>query len=61
MARYFFNLQADDRTIEDEVGEEFPSAEQARTHAVQVASELARNNPVEEHHRSVWHAIHGNA
>jgi uncharacterized protein DUF6894 len=45
MARYFFNLQDGNAVLRDDLGEEFNNVEEARNHAVQVATELARNRP----------------
>jgi hypothetical protein len=43
MARYYFFLSTAGRLVQDDAGEEFSTQEQARAHAGQVASELARN------------------
>ena len=45
MARYFFHLIRDDEVIEDDVGQDFELAPEARGHALQVAAELSRNAP----------------
>jgi hypothetical protein len=44
MARFFFDhVMADGQVIADEDGEEFPIAQDARNHALQVVAELSRN------------------
>ena len=45
MQRYFFHLVNGKDVLQDDMGEEFETAEEARQHAFTVASELGRNRP----------------
>jgi hypothetical protein len=45
MARYFFQANYRGATVVDDIGEEFPTVQEAEAHAVAVANELGRNNP----------------
>ena len=46
MARYFFHLEdGNDEVLRDDTGEEFSEIEEAKNHALDVASELGRNQP----------------
>jgi hypothetical protein len=44
MARYFFQAQYHGAMLTDDIGEEFPTLNEAETHATVVASELGRNS-----------------
>jgi hypothetical protein len=44
MPRYFFHLATGDKTLVDELGEEFDLVEEARGHAITVARELSRHS-----------------
>jgi hypothetical protein len=44
MPRYFFQADYHGATIIDDVGEEFPTLQDARAHAVVVAKELGQHN-----------------
>jgi Domain of unknown function (DUF6894) len=45
MARYFFQANYHGVTVVDEIGEDFPTVQEAEAHAVAVAKELGHNNP----------------
>jgi Domain of unknown function (DUF6894) len=45
MARYFFQANYRGVTVLDEIGEDFPTVQEAEAHAVAVAKELGHNNP----------------
>jgi hypothetical protein len=44
MHRYLFQAQYRGTTLTDDIGEEFPTLEEAKTHAATVAEELGRNS-----------------
>jgi uncharacterized protein DUF6894 len=44
MARYFFQAQYRGAMLTDDIGEEFPTLNEAEAHATVVASELGRNS-----------------
>jgi hypothetical protein len=52
MARFFFHVK-DGNTFKDEEGEDWPSLEAARAHAVVIASELLREGNYEGYAISV--------
>ena len=45
MARYHFQANYRGATVVDDIGEDFPTLQQAKTHAAIVAKELGRNDP----------------
>jgi hypothetical protein len=45
MARYYFQANYRGVTVVDEIGEDFPTLQQAKAHATVVAQELSRNDP----------------
>jgi hypothetical protein len=45
MARYYFQANYRGVTVVDEIGEDFPTLQQAKAHAATVAKELGRNDP----------------
>jgi len=45
MAHYYFQANYRGVTIVDEIGEDFPTLQQAKAHAAVVAKELGRNDP----------------
>jgi hypothetical protein len=45
MTRYFFHLEDGADVLRDEIGEEFGTIEEARSHAAQVVKELGRGRP----------------
>ena len=45
MARYYFQANYHGVTIVDDIGEDFPTLQQAEAHAAIVAKELGRNDP----------------
>jgi hypothetical protein len=48
--RYFLNVRTMDTLLVDEEGDEFPDLGEACNHAIQVASELAREYPLRPGH-----------
>jgi hypothetical protein len=44
MSRYFFQAQYRGSTLTDDIGEEFPTLQEAEAHAAVVAKELGRNS-----------------
>jgi hypothetical protein len=44
MARYFFQANYRGVTVVDEIGEDFPTVQEAEAHASAVAKELSHNN-----------------
>jgi uncharacterized protein DUF6894 len=46
MTRYYFRVDYDDTSYQDDIGEMFPGLNEAIAHAGVVARELRRNNPV---------------
>jgi uncharacterized protein DUF6894 len=44
MAHYFFQAQYRGATLTDDIGEEFPTLQQAKSHAAVVADELGHNS-----------------
>jgi Domain of unknown function (DUF6894) len=44
MSRYFFQAQYSGSTLTDDIGEEFPTLQEAEAHAAVVADELGRNS-----------------
>jgi hypothetical protein len=47
MPRYFFQADCHGVTVDDDVGEEFSTLQEAEAHAAAVASELGRNESEE--------------
>jgi hypothetical protein len=45
MAHYYFQANYRGVTMVDEIGEDFPTLQQAKAHATIVAKELGRNDP----------------
>jgi len=50
MARYYFQANYRGVTVVDEIGEDFPTLQQAKAHATVVAQELSRNDPWARHY-----------
>jgi hypothetical protein len=44
MSHYFFQAQYRGSTLTDDIGEEFPTLQEAEAHAAVVAKELGRNS-----------------